>query len=145
MRARVLYYLILALLVSALMVQAFGISFQYMENDTLKLYPGQNYLFKLTVQNKDPEELKVSVKLDSDIATIAGSENLTIPPATFDRSVLFNITVPKDAKLNQQYVINYQVAPLVAAEGQIPLTLVYDRSFKVLVVKKPEEKPAVIE
>jgi hypothetical protein len=145
MRVRALSNLLLAivfLIIISINAQSFGISFQYLDNDMLKLYPGQNYLFKLTIQNKDPEPINVSVKIDSAIATLVGGSNLEIPATTFDRYVMFNITVPNNAQINDSYNINYKVFPIGAGEGQIPITVAYDRNLKVLVIKKPEEKPA---
>nr|MCK4930160.1 hypothetical protein [Nanoarchaeota archaeon] len=147
MRVRILTYLLLIILVST-GVQAFGISYQYMQNKTLELYPGQNYMFKLTVQNKDEEDIRVNIALDSAIATLAGGSELKVPGATYDRHVFFNITIPEDAQPGDMYNINYLVRPLGRGEGQVPFTVQYDRNFKIKVVPKPkeveEEKPALI-
>ena len=121
MRVRILTYLLLIILVST-GVQAFGISYQYMQNKTLELYPGQNYMFKLTVQNKDEEDIRVNIALDSAIATLAGGSELKVPGATYDRHVFFNITIPEDAQPGDMYNINYLVRPLGRGEGQVPFT-----------------------
>jgi hypothetical protein len=142
-RALVNLFLVIVFFITfSLNAQSFGISFQYMENDTLGLYPGQSYLFKLTVQNKDPDDMNVSVELNSAIATIVGSPELFIPGKTFDKYILFNITVPEDAQAGGAYNITYKVYPLSSGTGQIPLSVAYDRSFRVLVVEKPKQEPA---
>jgi len=147
MRVKILAYIILAMLLSV-SVSAFGVGTQYMENRTLNLYPGQTYLFKVELQNKDEQEVTVKVILDSSIATLIGGPEVTIPAKTYDNvQVYFNITVPKTAQLGDTYNINYLVAPVEKGEGQVPLAVQYDRTFKILVVERPaglpeEQEPA---
>ncbi|HJX06264.1 MAG TPA: hypothetical protein VJ461_06150 [Candidatus Nanoarchaeia archaeon] len=138
MRVRLLVYVLVLILIS-INAQAIGISYQYMENDTLKLYPGQTYMFRLTVQNKDEEEVKVSIAIDSAIATLVGGSELKVPAKNYDTYVLFNITVPEKAQVGDVYNINYLVSPVGKGEGQVPLAVRYDRGFRVLVVEKPKE------
>jgi len=138
MRARILSYLLLAILLIG-PVQGFGISYDYMENKTLELYPGQTYMFKLTVQNKDKEEVKVNISLDSAIARLVGGPILEVLGQTYDTHVFFNITVPEDAQPGDIYNINYAVSPVGRGEGQVPISVRYARNFKVRVVPKPKE------
>jgi len=129
-------------------VASYGISYEYLPNKTLSLYPGQNYMFKLTIQNKDPEPVNVNVALDSAIATLEGGPELKIPGETFDKYVYFNIKVPETAQPGDVYNINYLVSPVDKGEGQVPIAVRYDRNFKVLIVEKPadveEQQPAPI-
>ncbi|KYK25206.1 hypothetical protein AYK26_06325 [Euryarchaeota archaeon SM23-78] len=109
-----------------------------MKDNTLKLYPGQNYMFKLVVQNKDEEDITVRITLESSIATLVGGPELEVPGKTYNRHVFFNITIPEDAQIGDEYNINYLVAPVEKGEGQVPLAVRYDRNFKVSVIPKPE-------
>ena len=147
MRVRLLVYVFIIILISV-NAHAFGISYEYLENNSLRLYPGQNYMFKLTIQNKDEEEVKVNISLDSAIATLVGGPVLKIPGKTYDRHVFFNITVPEHAQVGDMYNLNYVVSPVGKGEGQVPLAVRYKRNFKVLVVHKPEkpelEQPAPV-
>lgn len=141
MRVRGLTYIVLIvflIIFSAISVQAFGISYPYMPDNTLDLYPGQTYMFKLVVQNKDPEDITTHISIDSSIATLVGDSLLDVPGGTYDSHVFFNITVPDDAYLGDTFNINYAVSPTERGEGQIPFAVSYDRSFKVRVVEKPE-------
>jgi len=138
MRVKILSYLLLVLVLIGI-VQAFGISYEYMENKTLELYPGQNYMFKLTVQNKDEEEVTVNISLDSAIASLLGGPILDVPGKTYDKHVFFNITIPEDAQPGDIYNINYVVAPVGRGEGQVPIAVRYARNFKVKVIPKPKE------
>lgn len=138
MRVRALTYLLILVIISS-SVQAFGISFPYMDNDTIKLYPGQGYLFKLTVQNKDNESITVDVTVDSEIANLAGESRLEVPGGTYDTSVFINITLPKNAKPGNVYDVSYTVSPVGKGEGQIPIAVAYSRGFKVLVTEIPKE------
>ena len=148
MRVRILIYLLLIILFS-ISVHAFGVSYEYMKNNTLELYPGQTYMFKLTVQNKNEEDVTAKIVLDSAIATLIGGPELKVPGATYDKHVFFNITIPEDAQPGDIYNINYLVSPVGRGEGQVPIAVQYDRNFKVKVVSKPkeleEEKPATVE
>jgi len=74
--------LILSILVAILLssgAYSFGIAFEYMDNNTLFLYPGQTYMFKLVVQNTKDESERVRVSLDSSIATLVGGPELDVP------------------------------------------------------------------
>jgi len=146
MRVKTLTYLVLAIILS-MSVSAFGISTQYMEENTLKLYPGQNYYYRLGLQNKEEESVLVRIDLESSIATLAGGPEVHIPAKTYEGvNVYFNITVPATAQVGDTYNINYLAAPVKEGEGQIPLSVRYDRTFRVLVVEKPagieEQQPA---
>lgn len=146
MRVRLLTYLFIIILVS-ISVQAFGVSYQYMENNTIKLYPGQKYLFKLTVQNVDENEVTVNVSLNSAIAKLADDSILDVPGKTYDRYVVFEINVPEKAIPGDTSAVTYTVSQVGKGEGQIPLNVRYERGFIVLVVEKPkdlvEEQPAL--
>jgi uncharacterized integral membrane protein len=147
MRVRLIIYLLVVILLS-INAHAFGLSYQYLENNTLKLYPGQTYTFQLTVPNNEEEEANVNISIDSAIATVVGSPELKVPAKTYDKYFLFNITVPENAQPGDVYNINYLVSPVGRGEGQVPIVVRYDRNFKVLVVEKPkeagEEQPAPI-
>jgi hypothetical protein len=142
----IIFVIILVLIMSSLNVQAFGISYPNLENGTLNLYPNQTYLYKLVVQNKDPEDMRALITLESSIATLVGNPEIDVPGKTFDNAVFFNITIPLNAQIGDTYNINYKVSPIGRGEGQIPLAVAYDKNFKVLVVEKPkeavEEQPA---
>ena len=147
MRVKILSYLFLIILVST-SVQAFGIAYEYMEDNSLFLYPGQSYMFKLEVQNTKDEGETVNISLSSAIATLVGGPELDVPGKTYNRHVFFNITVPEDAQNGDIYNIKYMVSPVGKGEGQVPLAVTYTRKFQVTVVPEPvepvEEKPAEI-
>ncbi|MBW2991009.1 hypothetical protein KY348_04870 [Candidatus Woesearchaeota archaeon] len=138
MRVNILIYLLLLILVS-ISVQAFGVGYQYMEDNTLELYPGQNYMFKLEVQNKDGPNITAQIILNSTIATLAGDSELYVPSNSFDKHVFFNITVPENAEIGEIYTIKYSVTPMRDEQGQIPLAARFKRDFKVKVIEEPRE------
>ena len=140
MRVRLSYNLVLVIafmIIVSFSVYAFGISYPYMEGDTLKLYPGQSYMFKLVVQNKDKEDMSVSIRIDSAIAKLVGPSEIDVPGESYDTAAFFNITVPDNAQVGDIFNINYVVSPIGRGEGQIPLAVAYSRGFKVLVTEKP--------
>jgi hypothetical protein len=136
MAGRTVISAVVMLLLCTAAANAFGISYQYLENNTLNLYPGQNYLFKLTIQNKDDEEINANISLQSDLATLLGGPVVYVPARTYDTFVYFNITIPEDAKINDNYSIKYVVSPVGNGEGQVPLSVRYDRTLKITVVDR---------
>ncbi len=113
---------------------ALGLSYEYMEDKTLELAPGENYYFKLIFQNDEGQDVRIRVALDSEIATLIGDPEVTIPAETYDSFVYFNITVPPDAEPGAEYRVNYEVLPTEEGEGQVPFTVKYSRWFTVRVI-----------
>ncbi|MBR9692475.1 hypothetical protein GOV07_00940, partial [Candidatus Woesearchaeota archaeon] len=128
--------LFLALLLCMPSVTALGLSYEYLEDKTLELGPGENYFFKLIFQNDEDEDVRIQVTLNSDIAELVGDAEITIPEQTYDSFVYFDIKVPKEAASGDTFSINYEVLPLKDGEGQVPFSVKYSRSFRVLVVDK---------
>lgn len=115
--------------------EAIGLGHQYLDNRTLELHRGENYFFRLTLQNDEEQDVTVDVLIESDIARLVGGGVVTIPAKTYDRFVYFNITVPGDAELGARYPVRFTVAPAGSrGEGQVPFAIRYDRAFDVLVV-----------
>ncbi len=137
MRVRLLTW-ILVLIIISVSAHAFGIGYPYLKNDTLELYPGQNHLFKVEVQNKNGEDVTAEVSVNSTIASLVGKPRIDVPQNSFDKYFYINITAPRDAKINQTYEINYVVTPVGREEGQIPLAVRYARGFTVKIIPKPE-------
>jgi len=128
-------------------VMAIGISHEYLEDKTMELSPGENYYFKLTIQNKENESVTVNVSLKSEIAEIIGGGTITVPPEDFDEFVYFNITVPPDAIPGTIYNMDYKVIPVGRGEGLVPFAITYSRTIKVRVAgtPPPEKKEEPIE
>jgi hypothetical protein len=119
-------------------VSGLGLSYQYLENRTLTLTPGENYYFKLTIQNDAAEEATVNVTLSSPIAQLVGGGVVTIPATTYDRFVYFNITVPSNATPGTRYPVSFTVSPAgPRGPGQVPFAVSYDRRIDVLVTTPP--------
>lgn len=149
MRVKILLISVLLVILMSAGVHSFGIAFQYMDNNTIELYPGQNYMFELEIQNTEDKSEKVEVSLDSSIATLVGGPILNVPGKTYDTHVYFNITIPENAQYGDVYNINYLVAPASSdGEGQIPIAVKYDRAFKIRVVEQEkaveEQEPVEI-
>jgi hypothetical protein len=132
------YLYLLTIVLLAVYSSAVGISYQYMENNTLDLYPGQEYHFKLVVQNKDPEPAMANITEESPLVEIIGDPILYIPAQNFDTYVVFNISIPHDARIGETHVIRYSVSPMEEGEGQVPLSVRYSRDFNVRIVDAPD-------
>lgn len=119
-------------------VSALGISYPYMENNTLALSPGENHYFKLVIQNDEDVPVTVNITLNSPIASLVGGGLVTVPSKSYDAFVYLNITVPQDAQVGDRYSIAYVVGPgPERGEGQVPFSIRYTRSFDVLVTAGP--------
>jgi hypothetical protein len=137
-----LLLLMLLLLLFLPSVLGLGLSYEYLEEKTLTLAPGEQHFFKLTFQNDEPESVRVSVLLESEIAELVGDAEITIPAETYDTFVYFDIQVPEEATPGSTYRVNYEVLPLEDGEGQVPFTIKYSRWFDVAVA---EGEAAVIQ
>jgi hypothetical protein len=109
-----LLLLMLLLLLFLPSVLGLGLSYEYLEEKTLTLAPGEQHFFKLTFQNDEPESVRVSVLLESEIAELVGDAEITIPAETYDTFVYFDIQVPEEAN-TWQYVSGQLRSP--AARG----------------------------
>jgi hypothetical protein len=132
-------WVVLALLLCvAPRVSGLGLSYQYLENRTLALAPGENYYFKLTIQNDQAADATVNVTVASPVAHLVGGGVVTIPAKTYDRFVYFNITVPSSATPGTRFPVSFTVAPAgPRGPGQVPFAVSYDRRIDVLVTTPP--------
>ena len=152
---RVVEAVLLGLFVILLVIQpvfSLGLAHEYLENRTLVLEPGDQYFFKLIIQNNDPEDVTVNVTLNSEIASLIGGGVIEIPANTFDKFVYFNISLPQNATPGRLYTVNYVVTPMTAGDGQVTFQVKYDRKLRVRVAgegeapsKTSRQKPGDIE
>lgn len=125
--------IMLFLLLAAHQALGLGLSYDYLDNNTLKLAPGESNFYKLTLQNEEDKTIAVAIELDSTIATLVGDPAITLEPKTYDNFVYFNVTAPSSAEPGTEYTIRYIISPKSDAKGQVPFNVKYDRSFKALV------------
>ena len=73
------------------------------------LVPGESYFFKLTLQNEDEQDIPVMIEVNSDIATLVGDPFITVEGNTYGSFVYFNITLPEDASMDEEYSVRYTI------------------------------------
>jgi len=127
------------------MVYSLGVATEYLVDNTLSLNPGESFLFELNLQNNEDYDVKAEIILNSKIAEIVGSNIIDIPAKNYDTYVYLNVTLPKDAKPEQSYSVDYLVKPIIENSNDISLNLQISKNFKVISLEEPPkislEKP----
>jgi len=133
-RGVIVLFLFLILIILADTVRAFGISTPYLENNTLKVLPGQNYTYTLTLQNGDEEDYYVDIIYSStnNVANMI-SETYYTPAKTYNNTFNFNINIPSNAKIGEKYVLEYSAKPRTSGNGTVTLGVEIKRSVNILV------------
>jgi hypothetical protein len=127
------FLLVLALILPN--INGFGISTQYIENDLIKLEPGQSYVYAITIQNAEEEDYIVNITYTStkDIA-ILRDRNKLIPTETFNNTFYFDITIPRNSTVGEEYYLRYAVRPIINNTTLIPSSMEIGRQINILVV-----------
>jgi hypothetical protein len=104
--------------------QAFGISASYLANDTLKVLPGSNYTYTLTIQNGENEDYYVDISYSStkDVASLKETAYL-VQSHTYNKTVIFDIIIPSKAKLGDNYILEYIAKPRTNSTSAISPSL----------------------
>jgi len=147
------FLLVLALILPN--VNGFGISTQYIENDLIKLEPGQSYVYAITIQNAEEEDYNINITYTStkNIAILRDRDKL-IPTETFNNKFYFDITIPRNSAVGEEYYLRYAVRPITNDTTSIPSSTEISRQINILVVdsngsgfsiKTEEDKTTIIE
>ena len=92
-------------------VNALGMATDYVPDNTILLAKGESKLHRINLQNPDDESMKVRFELhETEIAKITGDENVfVLPPKNFDKNIYINITIPKNAKTGEEFIVGYSL------------------------------------
>jgi hypothetical protein len=132
--------LIFVLLLSVSFVASLGVSSPYWDTKPLKMYVGESrQVAFMLVNNPEGETIKASVTLinDGGIAEILSGEDYIVKPGEV-KNIRILINVPENAKIGNSYDVEFKVSGSSGEEGQVPLTVGYNKKFPVEVVKKAE-------
>jgi hypothetical protein len=114
---------------------AFGVSTPYYPNDTIRIEPGQDFKYTITLQNADDLDFNVSLNYESDrdIAKLEKSD-FYIPARSYDNKYTFDIHIPRDATPGDTYILSFTAKPIMPAEGQVPIGVEIKRNayFKIV-------------
>ena len=122
---------------SAMFAYSFGLGTPYLDNNTLRLEPGQSYNYVLNIQNGDDIEFDVDFNYssDGDIARLVSLDR-HILPRTYDNKAVIEIKIPDDAAIGTLYSLAYSAKPIINQTGQVMMTVEIKRSLSILVVDK---------
>lgn len=127
------------------MISAVGVATGYSADTPLELYPGEERVVLLTLQNTDTEgtvSVEGTILEGSEIASLDKSM-FEVAYKSIETSARLTVKAPEDAAIGQTYAIKYEFNP-VPPEGDVTGTGAsvsqgVTRNFDVLVVEKPVE------
>ena len=137
---KILGMLVIVFLVATGDVLALGVSSAYHENNPLKIYPGETKEVAFTLVNGESylEEVVVSLKEGSEIASIISGEKYRVIPLSNDVKIILRINIPEDANLGEEYSVGFTVIPDSKEEqGTVQFGIGYNIIFPVKIISEP--------
>jgi len=137
---------ILLVLITLVNVSAAGVVIPYMQDNTLKVYPGDTAEFNFALQNgggaTDPVTFKANILSGIEVATLIG-DTFNVP-ANAEIPVGLRINIPATAIPGTSYPISVSFNVLTSgASSSVKLGTGMKAGFNVLVVERPVvEQPA---
>ena len=130
-------FLILALVILSLKVNAINVVSDYLVNSTLELIEGSSKIYSIRLQNPTDNDIGMHLDYDSSIMKVIDyKEVYTLPPKETAYRILFNVTAPKKPGL---YKVGYTVGEVEAgSSGGLPLRLKISRNFNLRVIEEPK-------
>jgi hypothetical protein len=121
------------------LIQAFGVSTPYLENDTLSVASGHNYTYALTIQNGDIQDYYVDISYSStdNIASLRKTSYF-VPSNTYNNTFYFDISIPKDAQIGQKYVLEYGAKPRMNESASLTVGVEIKRHITIEVASKDD-------
>jgi len=123
-------------------VNALGIATDYLPGNTILLAAGESTLHRLNLQNPRDEPIKVSFELhETEIAKILGNETaFVLPPKNFNKNIYINVTIPKNAKAGEEFIVAYSLIGFPKQEsGFLGMGATVSGKVNVKVVSKDGE------
>jgi hypothetical protein len=127
-------------------VYSLGMASTYLQENTLKLKPGESYIYFITLQNGDTIDINAEFTLNSEIAEIVNpKETYLLKGKSYDTEIILNITIPKEDSPGKIYSVSYSLKPIADTRGQISMNFKLNKDFNVEVIggkKANAEMPA---
>jgi hypothetical protein len=142
-RGAILFLTILsAIAIFPCIVHAFAVSTPYMEDNTLKLRPGEEYTYVFTVQNGEDRDYYAIIEYNStgNIAEMRETSRM-IPKQTYDTRFEVFIKVPIDAQQGEKYSITYSARPRINESGTVLMGVEIRRGITVEVSGEKSDIP----
>lgn len=135
----VVLFLIVLLIPS--IVTSFGISTPYIENNTLKVTPGNTYVYTITVQNGDSSGYFVDMTHNLNEFVRLDEYTRYVESKTYNTTFQFIINVPQDAKSGEEHNLEYSAKPRVEGEGTINMGVELKRNIKIQITEQESNIP----
>jgi len=137
---------ILAIILCSL-VSAIGVGSPYSGSEIpLKMYPGEEKIVLLNLQNPDIEDeitLEGKILESSEIASLEEGSFKVSYQAT-DVFVKLTVSIPKGTSVGKVYNVGYEFRQIAGGEeegGMVSFSQGIKRRFDVVVIEKPSEAP----
>lgn len=120
---------------------ALGVAMPYMEAKTLPLLKNHYTSIEVFLQNGEDADVEVSFTVDGKLAQVINpKQSYTLPAKSYETKVVINITDIPSSKVGDVFPITYSLAPLEAAEGDIPMKVKIENKFFVKIVDELPKK-----
>ena len=135
-------YLILVVFLSSF-AHAFGIASFYSAATPLKVYPGQNTEFEISINNKGGSEgitAKGELVGGTEIAKIINPEEIYVVKADEVYPIRIKINIPSDAAIGKEYMVTVKFIEVSTPDGSgmVSMSTGAERFFPVIVRTKEE-------
>jgi len=121
-------------------VYSLGMASTYLQENTLKLEPGESYIYFITLQNGDDIDVNAEFFLNSEIAEIVNpKETYLLKGKSYDTEIMLNITIPKEDSPGKIYSVSYSLKPIADNRGQISMNFKLNKDFNVEVIGEAKE------
>lgn len=136
---KVIIFILLAIGMLSLSVNAISVASDYLANGTLELIQGTSKIYSIRLQN--PTDNEIGIKLDYDAGfmnAIDYKEVYILPPKTTGYRIEFNVTASQKPGL---YTVGYTVSEIgQSGGGGLPIRLKVNKNFKLRIIEDPDRR-----
>lgn len=138
LKMRGVIFLLLAIVILSLKVNAISVASDYLVNNTLELIKGESKIYGIRLQNPTDSEVGIKLDYDQSIMKLADYKEVYIlPPQTIGYRISFNVTAPKTPGI---YTVGYTVSEVEpSGSGGLPIRLKINRNFNLKVIEDPNK------
>ena len=150
MRKDLIFAVFIILLFYSSFVNAFSVATIYSDNYPLKMQPGETkevfFLLRNVVEGDSDIRIKSELVKGQDIAVLLEGDKTYDVPFGAELEVPVKISIPKDAKIGDQYRVGAIFSPLagkIVGDGNIEFIVNIGKSFPVVVGSESEQREIV--
>ena len=135
----ILIFLLFALFVSSLGVNAVSFSSDFLVNNTIELVAGSSRIYNLYLQNPTDQEIGIKIDYDKTFMKILDYREIyTLAPKEVAYKISFNVTAPNTPGIFQVGYTVSEVEP-AGSGGGVPIRLKINRNFNLKIIKNPQK------